>query len=81
MTDNLLKLARNNIQNLSPYQSARRIGGEHGNILLNANESPVPVFFKLKKKSLNRYPECQPNDLINSYANYTNLSFDQVLVT
>ncbi|QIQ41713.1 MAG: histidinol-phosphate transaminase [Buchnera aphidicola (Microlophium carnosum)] len=81
MTDNILKLARTNIQDLIPYQSARRIGGEHGNVLLNANESPVPVFFELKKRSFNRYPECQPNNLIVSYANYVNLSYDQILVT
>lgn len=81
MTDNILKLARTNIQKLIPYQSARRIGGEHGDILLNANESPTPVFFKIKKKSFHRYPECQPNALISSYANYTNLSCNQILVT
>ncbi|QCI17513.1 histidinol-phosphate transaminase [Buchnera aphidicola (Acyrthosiphon lactucae)] len=81
MTDNILKLVRNNIKNLTPYQSARRIGGQNGNILLNANESPKSIFFKSKKKSFNRYPECQPNNLISSYAHYVNLSYDQILVT
>ncbi|QCO70678.1 histidinol-phosphate transaminase [Buchnera aphidicola] len=81
MTDNILKLARNNIQKLIPYQSARRIGGEHANILLNANESPTSIFFQSKKKSFNRYPECQPNNLILSYANYVDLSCNQILVT
>jgi histidinol-phosphate aminotransferase len=50
MTDNIIKLTRNNIQKLTPYQSARRIGGKHGTIWLNANESPISVSFKSKKK-------------------------------
>jgi len=80
--DNIIKLARINIQKLQPYQSARRIGEGHiGEIWLNANESPMSVFFKLKKKSFNRYPECQPKDLISYYANYSNLSCNQILVT
>jgi len=81
MTNEIFKLVRKNVQNLMPYKSARSIGGTHDNILLNANESPTPVFFQLKKKSFNRYPECQPRNLISSYANYTNLYFNQVLVT
>jgi len=81
MTNNNLKLVRINVQKLMPYESARSIGGTHDDVLLNANESPTPVFFQLKKKSFNRYPECQPKDLISSYANYTNLYFNQILVT
>lgn len=52
MTDNIIKLTRNNIQKLTPYQSARRIGGKHGTIWLNANESPISVSFKSKKNHL-----------------------------
>ncbi|QCI20842.1 histidinol-phosphate transaminase [Buchnera aphidicola (Hyperomyzus lactucae)] len=81
MTDNIIKLTRNNIQKLTPYQSARRIGGKHGTIWLNANESPISVSFKSKKQSFNRYPECQPNNLISAYAGYVDLSCQQVLVT
>ncbi|QCI25332.1 histidinol-phosphate transaminase [Buchnera aphidicola (Sitobion avenae)] len=81
MSINILKLARSNVQRLIPYQSARRIGGGHGDILLNANESSKPVFFESKKKSFHRYPECQPINVISSYANYTNLSCNQILVT
>ncbi|QCI15793.1 histidinol-phosphate transaminase [Buchnera aphidicola] len=81
MINNVLKLVRYNIKKLRPYQSARRIGGGNGLIWLNANESPLSIPFKLKKKSFNRYPECQPIDLISSYAKYVNLSFEQVLAT
>ncbi|CAL4318978.1 histidinol-phosphate transaminase [Buchnera aphidicola] len=78
--DNVINLVRENIKNLIPYQSARRIGG-HGTVCLNANESPIPVFFTLKKKEWNRYPECQPTELISAYANYVNIEYNNVLVT
>lgn len=81
MTDDIIRLARINIQKLEPYQSARRIGGEHGDIWLNANESPTSFYFQSKKKIFNRYPECQPKNLVLSYAKYAHVSLDQVLVT
>ncbi len=81
MIDDVIKLARINVQKLTPYQSARRIGGEHGDTWLNANESPASVFFQSTSMSFNRYPECQPKKLISSYANYVNLSNNQVLAT
>ena len=34
-------LARENVRNLTPYQSARRLGG-NGDVWLNANEYPLP---------------------------------------
>jgi len=80
MTANINKLARKNIQKLNPYQSARRIGGK-GDTWLNANESPISVPFKGKVKVFNRYPECQPNNLLSSYANYVGLLNNQILVT
>ncbi|QCI24759.1 histidinol-phosphate transaminase [Buchnera aphidicola (Rhopalosiphum padi)] len=80
MTANINKLARKNIQTLNPYQSARRIGGQ-GDTWLNANESPISVSFKARIECFNRYPECQPNDLVSSYANYVGLSNSQILVT
>lgn len=81
MKNKILKLVRENIQKFKPYQSARRIGGHHGNIWLNANESPISTSFKTKKISFNRYPECQPDDLISAYANYINLPNNQILAT
>ncbi|QCI19684.1 MAG: histidinol-phosphate transaminase [Buchnera aphidicola (Brevicoryne brassicae)] len=81
MIDDIIKLARINIQKLEPYQSARRIGGEHGDIWLNANESPISCSFKSKKKLFNRYPTCQPENLIFAYANYVQVLPDQILAT
>ncbi|BAH83315.1 histidinol-phosphate transaminase [Candidatus Ishikawella capsulata] len=80
MNFNIKALARKNIQTLIPYQSARRIGGV-GDIWLNANEYPLPISYSLSAPLLNRYPECQPNKVITRYANYANLSPDQILVS
>ncbi|QCI21421.1 histidinol-phosphate transaminase [Buchnera aphidicola (Hyadaphis tataricae)] len=81
MIDNFKKLVRPNIQKLQPYESARRIGGQHGDVLLNANESPIFTPFELKKKIFNRYPECQPSDLISSYSEYAGVLPEQILAT
>ena len=53
------ELARKNVRELTPYQSARRLGGK-GDVWLNANEFPTAVPFDLSQNALNRYPECQP---------------------
>ncbi len=53
---------------LTPYQSARRLGGK-GDVWLNANEYPTAVQFELSQQTLNRYPECQPKAaVIENYA-------------
>lgn len=73
-------LARDNVQKLTPYQSARRLGG-NGDVWLNANEYPIAPQFELTDRSFNRYPECQPQSVITRYAAYANLEADQVLVS
>jgi histidinol-phosphate aminotransferase len=42
-------LARANVRRLTPYQSARRLGGK-GDVWLNANEFPTAVQFELSSK-------------------------------
>lgn len=71
MTD-ITALARANVRDLTPYQSARRLGG-NGDVWLNANEFPLPVPFELSQNTLNRYPECQPKLVIERYARYAGL--------
>ncbi|QDF75104.1 histidinol-phosphate transaminase [Shewanella marisflavi] len=71
------RLARPELLTLEPYQSARRIGGE-GQIWINANESP---FNNSDIEGLNRYPECQPPELIQRYAEYAGVSNQQVLTS
>ncbi len=73
-------LARETVQALTPYLSARRIGGS-GNVWLNANESPDCSEYQLDSRKLNRYPEFQPPALINAYADYANLKNNQILAT
>ncbi|CCJ92041.1 Histidinol-phosphate aminotransferase [Cronobacter turicensis 564] len=74
------ELARENVRNLTPYQSARRLGG-NGDVWLNANEYPQAVEFQLTAQTLNRYPECQPKSVIERYAQYAGVKPEQVLVS
>ncbi|OXY82559.1 histidinol-phosphate transaminase [Oceanimonas doudoroffii] len=76
----LTKLARAKVQQLTPYQSARRIGGQ-GHVWLNANEAADSGEFSLNCERLNRYPECQPPQVINAYAAYAGVAPEQVLVS
>ncbi|PKF57542.1 histidinol-phosphate transaminase [Alteromonadales bacterium alter-6D02] len=70
------QLARPELLAMTPYQSARRIGGS-GDIWLNANESP----FAETEPSYNRYPEFQPDALIENYSRYSQLTPEQVLAS
>ncbi|WOZ79017.1 histidinol-phosphate transaminase [Kosakonia sacchari] len=74
------ELARKNVRELTPYQSARRLGGR-GDVWLNANEFPTAVPFELTQQTLNRYPECQPKAVIENYAHYAGVKPEQVLVS
>ncbi|HDR0614423.1 TPA: histidinol-phosphate transaminase [Pasteurella multocida] len=73
-------LSRKNIQALTPYQSARRLGGK-GDIWLNANEYPTSPDFNLTHRTFNRYPEPQPQAVIEGYANYVGVTPENVLVS
>ena len=59
MSQDIEQLARANVRALTPYMSARRLGG-NGDVWLNANEFPLPVPYELSQQTLNRYRECQP---------------------
>ncbi len=74
------KLVVKHVKELVPYQSARRIGG-HGHNFLNANESPKSEGYFLNSSTLNRYPDCQPEALIEAYADYINVHKSKVMVT
>lgn len=80
MSKDIEQLARANVRALTPYMSARRLGG-NGDVWLNANEFPLPVPFELSQQTLNRYPECQPKLVIERYAAYAGLTPEQVLVS
>lgn len=74
------KLARKQVQALTPYLSARRIGGS-GDVWLNANESPFDNQYKTDFARLNRYSDCQPQGLIQAYADYAGVEAQQVLTS
>lgn len=76
----LTALACQRVQKLTPYLSARRIGGK-GHIFLNANEAPRSEQYQLDCSRLNRYPECQPPEVITAYAAYAGVAPEQVLVS
>lgn len=73
-------LARRNVRELTPYLSARRIGGQ-GDVWLNANEYPTSPDYQLTDTKLNRYPECQPALVLRRYAEYAGVTPEQVLVS
>lgn len=74
------QLSRKNIQSLTPYQSARRLGGS-GDVWLNANEYAVSPNFDLTDRTFNRYPEPQPQAVIEGYARYAGVQPENVLVS
>lgn len=74
------QLSRKNVQALTPYQSARRLGG-NGDVWLNANEYPTSPNFNLINRTFNRYPEAQPADVVNGYAQYAGVKPENVIVT
>ncbi|MDR0806036.1 MAG: histidinol-phosphate transaminase [Enterobacteriaceae bacterium] len=77
---NIQNLARENVRLLTPYQSARRIGG-NGSVWLNANEYPEATAYQLTEQNLNRYPECQPVQVIQRYAAYAGIKPEQLIVS
>ncbi|MEG9531538.1 histidinol-phosphate transaminase [Mannheimia indoligenes] len=74
------QLSRKNIQALTPYQSARRLGGS-GDVWLNANEYAVSPNFDLTDRTFNRYPEPQPQAVVENYARYAGVQPENVLVS
>lgn len=76
------RLARPDLLDLVPYQSARRLGGQ-GDIWINANESPFNNVdtAALDFSKLNRYPECQPPALIKAYSQYSGVSERKIVAS
>lgn len=77
---NIHYLVRNNILNLEPYQSARKLTTS-GKLWLNANEYPVAPNYKFRHIQMHRYPICQPKKVIKNYAKYAGVKSNQILVS
>ena len=76
------KLAREELIDMVPYQSARRLHSSNGDmtnkIWLNANEAPGNGNYEINSDNINRYPDFQPENLISAYRQYCGLSADNI---
>jgi histidinol-phosphate aminotransferase len=84
------KLARKELVDMVPYQSARRLQSKDqsvdqanttATIWLNANEASGPGIYHIESDSINRYPDFQPENLLTAYSQYTGLTTDRILAT
>jgi histidinol-phosphate aminotransferase len=87
MSNLINKLARAELVDMIPYQSARRLfasgDAEQANskVWLNANEAPGKGEYQVTSENINRYPDFQPDNLLNAYSDYCNLERSQILAT
>ncbi|OGO75837.1 MAG: histidinol-phosphate transaminase [Chromatiales bacterium RIFOXYA1_FULL_46_5] len=72
-------LARQKVQQLVPYASAR-LSMSGGSVWLNANENSMATDYALSGQ-YNRYPDCQPKEVISAYADYAGVATNQVLTS
>lgn len=81
------QLAREELLEMVPYQSARRLFASatqtdgDARVWLNANEAPGAGSYQLSAQNINRYPDFQPDNLITAYSNYAGLRKEQILAT
>jgi histidinol-phosphate aminotransferase len=81
------KLAREELVDMVPYQSARRLFASGDNeqanskTWLNANEAPGQGKYQLNSENINRYPDFQPQALLSAYSNYCGLPTGNILAT
>lgn len=86
-TSLISKLAREELVDMVPYQSARRLFASGNNeqanskTWLNANEAPGQGEYQLSSENINRYPDFQPQALLNAYSNYCGLPVENILAT
>lgn len=79
------KLARKELIDMVPYQSARRLfassSASKGKVWLNANEASGSGNYQVSSTSINRYPDFQPEKLISAYSQYSEVSAENLLAT
>ena len=81
------KLAREELVDMVPYQSARRLFASGDTeqtkrkVWLNANEAPGTGEYQVSSENINRYPDFQPDNLLNAYSDYCGLERSQILAT
>lgn len=68
------------INDLVAYSSAKSLK-QTGSLWLNANESPFTKSVEIALDNLNRYPDPQPQLVIDRYSAYANVANTQVMMT
>ncbi|MFD2166405.1 histidinol-phosphate transaminase [Thalassotalea euphylliae] len=91
MSASINNIAREELIDMVPYQSARRLQKADGDasgqsafndkIWLNANEASGQGEYNLSADCINRYPDFQPDNLLSAYSEYTGLPTEQLLAT
>jgi histidinol-phosphate aminotransferase len=81
--DEIMRLVRPTIARMTPYSSARTEGRQIAmRVRLDANESPYPPYpGRAEQFELNRYPEGQPEALLDTFANFYGVHRDWLLFT
>lgn len=78
-------ITNRHVRDLTPYESARRLFSANENrgeqIWLNANESPQADNYDISTSLFNRYPDCQPQEVVGGYAHYADVDSKQVVAT
>ncbi|MBT1449896.1 histidinol-phosphate transaminase [Glaciecola sp. XM2] len=82
----LENITNDHVLALTPYESARRLFSSEqnqsaGQVWLNANEAPSAQDYQIDSTLFNRYPDCQPLEVIGAYAKYSGLSKQQIVAT
>jgi len=81
------RLAREELIDMVPYESARRLFSSAESsalgdaIWLNANEAPGSGAYQLDNFAVNRYPDFQPTSLLTAYSSYCGQPVENVLAT
>jgi histidinol-phosphate aminotransferase len=85
MSNWLETITNQHVRDLTPYESARRLfsagQNSNGQLWLNANEAPKADSYDIDSTLFNRYPDCQPDNVIKAYAQYARLSKEQIVST
>lgn len=87
MTDWLKDLTCKHVTELTPYESARRLfsaadsSGDVQQTWMNANESPFSQEYSINSEFYNRYPDCQPDEVLDAYSTYAEVDKAQSIVT
>ncbi|GLR72008.1 histidinol-phosphate transaminase [Agaribacter marinus] len=81
----LSQLTSEHVRDLMPYQSARRLfsaeGADGDQLWLNANEAPDTEAVQIDYRLFNRYPDCQPSEVLAAYAQYAGVKKGEIITT